>query len=304
MTPNQKSNAFNAISGSDSINRNDTSLKKIEQKIIGSVKIPITEAPFQASIRLKIYEKLGGFGYGHLCSGSVLSQRVIITAAQCSVDLSVSPPKKRLPKEYTIVLGGNSLYVKDNYTLQYNLIQIVPHGAFNLTSLSNDIALMLINGYIPWTWPTVRSVILNSQLLTENTTCTITGWATTEYGQVSDTLLTASVPIVGNDVCAKSYGNLSQSSLCAGNMSTGGVDTCQGDSGGPLMCNGVLAGIVSWGNQCGLKQYPGVYTNVLYYKNWIEYANRTLDYNYYSTGTIKSLSNFLLLNFLLLMACV
>ena len=50
----------------------------------------------------------------------------------------------------------------------------------------------------------------------------------------------------------------------------------QGDSGGPLTCpvegsdEHVLAGIVSWGMvPCGQAKYPGVYTNVGSYVDWI-----------------------------------
>ena len=47
----------------------------------------------------------------------------------------------------------------------------------------------------------------------------------------------------------------------------------QGDSGGPLVCEfnktWVQVGIVSWGIGCGRKGYPGIYTEVSYYRNWI-----------------------------------
>lgn len=47
----------------------------------------------------------------------------------------------------------------------------------------------------------------------------------------------------------------------------------QGDSGGPLVCDfnstWVQVGIVSWGIGCGRRGYPGVYTEVSFYKDWL-----------------------------------
>ncbi|CAF3603022.1 unnamed protein product, partial [Rotaria socialis] len=64
-----------------------------------------------------------------------------------------------------------------------------------------------------------------------------------------------------------------QKQVCAG-AHGGGRDTCQGDSGGPLMyeSNGqwFLNGIVSYGRECALAGYPGVYARVSYYLPWIK----------------------------------
>jgi len=57
----------------------------------------------------------------------------------------------------------------------------------------------------------------------------------------------------------------------------GGQDTCQGDSGGPLFYADtinsknkfILAGVTSYGYQCALPKFPGVYTRVSYYLDWI-----------------------------------
>ena len=62
--------------------------------------------------------------------------------------------------------------------------------------------------------------------------------------------------------------------ICAGYW-TGVTDTCVGDSGGPLVCideklQPHVAGIISWGKGCGRAHYPGVYTRVSYYLDWIK----------------------------------
>lgn len=59
------------------------------------------------------------------------------------------------------------------------------------------------------------------------------------------------------------------SMICAG-YPYGLHDACKGDSGGPLSHNGVLYGLVSFGKDCGLQCSPGVYTNIYYFRNWIQ----------------------------------
>ena len=67
--------------------------------------------------------------------------------------------------------------------------------------------------------------------------------------------------------------------VCADNPRN---DSCNDDTGGPLNCPIInqdsiraqyeICGIVSWGKGClkSKKEYPGVYTNVSKYLDWIK----------------------------------
>ncbi|VEN56308.1 unnamed protein product [Callosobruchus maculatus] len=87
---------------------------------------------------------------------------------------------------------------------------------------------------------------------------------------VSNVLREADLTIVNNEECQKKVEEpVTKRMICA----TGGKtrkDTCKFDSGGPLEHNGTLVGIVSWGRGCGIKNMPGVYTNIARLRNWIQ----------------------------------
>jgi trypsin len=42
-----------------------------------------------------------------------------------------------------------------------------------------------------------------------------------------------------------------------------------GDSGGPVTYNGWVIGATSWGQGCALPRYPGVYTDVAMFADWV-----------------------------------
>ncbi len=57
----------------------------------------------------------------------------------------------------------------------------------------------------------------------------------------------------------------------------GGKDSCWKDSGGGLVCDGILTGIVSFGEECAMRGYPGVYTEVSYYADWVADNGASVD---------------------------
>ena len=100
----------------------------------------------------------------------------------------------------------------------------------------------------------------------------VAGWGdTTENGRTSNNLMHVTIPFVSNTACRNSYGsNIRDTNICAG---VAGKDSCQGDSGGPGVYSNAgktsIVGVVSFGYGCARPGYPGAYTRVSSYIDWI-----------------------------------
>ncbi|XP_060663556.1 trypsin delta [Drosophila nasuta] len=273
---------------------------EISPKVVGGTPISIDSAPYQVSVRMTDRDRVS-FGSGHICGGVVISQRLVVTAAHCTYNSNKN--KYYTAGDYVLVMGTSYLTSTTNNTLQYYVQELIPHPSYNPNTLVNDIALMFINGYIPWTSASVKALPLNTVNLAAGVNCSVTGWGVTSSGSSvsSNALRVGYVPIVSYLQCAIGYGNVPRTQLCAGYM-TGGIDACQGDSGGPLMCNNALAGIVSYGYECALANYPGVYTNVSAYNAWIISTNNTLNYTVFKNGSGSLVAGIWLTLFSILLA--
>jgi secreted trypsin-like serine protease len=104
----------------------------------------------------------------------------------------------------------------------------------------------------------------------------VAGWGSLEEnGSISYTLQQIELTILSNknQFCVKQI-SYKITQFCAGYIQ-GGKDACQGDSGGPLMIYNRstrtwhIAGIISYGYGCARTDYPGVYTRVSMFVDWI-----------------------------------
>jgi len=85
------------------------------------------------------------------------------------------------------------------------------------------------------------------------------------------------VPMISPEVCGQEdwHGEYFNKSgmICAG-YAEGKKDSCVGDSGGPLTCRASkqwkLIGVVSAGDECALRNRPGIYTRVERFVDWIK----------------------------------
>ncbi|KAJ8676504.1 hypothetical protein QAD02_012291 [Eretmocerus hayati] len=228
-------------------------------RIIGGMPISIESAPWQVSL-----QALGS----HLCGGSLVSSRHVLTAAHC---LSYPAPflTARLASSKTrsggIIRPVTSTTKHPDYKLDSSGVP------------SNDIGIVKLGGEPIMTIstlgvPRIVDLIGQGEVSLAGEPAMVLGWGrTAESGPTSEILQAVNLPVVGKTECNWTYarfGGIREGQMCAGAL--GGEGDCQGDSGGPLLIGGKQVGIVSWGYGCARPGWPGVYTEVASYRIWID----------------------------------
>ncbi|XP_043482802.1 trypsin-1-like [Leptopilina heterotoma] len=181
----------------------------------------------------------------------------------------------------SVIAGSSNIKKLDKTSTIHKVIAVIRHNLYKGLKANNnigaDIAVIKVNP--PFTYSNVIQPIKlpkkGEALKTDS--ATVTGWGyTSPGGPGSDKLRAVSVPKVDLKKCQNIYSfgqmKLREGEICYGvNKRRDVRDKCQGDSGGALInSDKVEIGVVSWGVDCGTKGYPGVYTDVLYFRDWIK----------------------------------
>jgi hypothetical protein len=243
-----------------------------QARVIGGGPADIVQYPYQ--VRL-VVDFGGGTGQ---CGGSIRDATHVVTAAHCVTSdpdgaLPFLNPAPLAPGAVQVLYGATDTSAQRSAAVSGIT---VADGYLGGDSNFDAALLTLAEPLVGYGGPGVNRIAFAgagelAAAIAGGQQGVATGWGTTTNGgtAVSPQLRAVSLPLRPDDACNAVYGAAFSASLgvCAGGTGTAPADnpdTCQGDSGGPLaLYSGgqlKLAGVTSFGDQCGRPNTPGVYT--------------------------------------------
>ncbi|KAL6104473.1 prss56 [Pungitius sinensis] len=231
-------------------------------RIVGGSPAPLGSWPWLVNL-----QRHGGM----MCGGVLVDSSWVVTAAHCFAG-------SQSESYWTAVVGEFDITKTDPDEQVLKVNRIIPHPKFNPKTFNNDIALVELTSPVVLSNRVTPVCLPSGVEPPTGSPCLVAGWGSLyEDGPSADVVMEAKVPLLPQSTCKNTLGKelVTNTMLCAGYL-TGGIDSCQGDSGGPLIYQDRISGrfqlhgITSWGDGCGEKGKPGVYTRVSAFSDWIQ----------------------------------
>ncbi|KAK4878214.1 hypothetical protein RN001_010720 [Aquatica leii] len=184
----------------------------------------------------------------HICSGCILNENMILTAAHCV--------NRKKAKSLQVRAGSNHTKTGG---IVVNVTRVLQHPRFYPYSLNYDVCILQLVASL--TIKIKINLLLIDEVVPVGAEAEATGWGKTSVkGDVAFHLQKVKIKRIADRKCNLSYlGRITAAMFC---FFEDMKDSCHGDSGGPLVYDNKLIGILSWGHGCALPQYPGVYVNL------------------------------------------
>ncbi|CAK6433127.1 unnamed protein product [Pipistrellus nathusii] len=227
-------------------------------RIVGGSQVEEGEWPWQASLQLD------GI---HRCGATLINGSWLVSAAHCF----------RMFKDPTGWTASFGVTLSPS-KMKKGIRRIIVHEKYKYPAHDYDISVAELSSPIPYTNAVHRVCLPDASYeFHPGVEMYVTGFGALQNdGNSQNHLRQVQVNLIDTKTCNKpeAYNNtITPRMLCAGSLE-GKKDACQGDSGGPLVSADArdiwyLAGIVSWGDECGQPNKPGVYTRVTAFRDWI-----------------------------------
>lgn len=242
-----------------------------DERIVGGSTTTADSHPWQAALVVDDLKFTGNDFQRFFCGGSLITPRIVLTAAHCIVGTDPDPADSTNldPDDVDVIVGRTTLSAAGG-TEHETISGVYFSSGYNPANKRGDFGYIVLG--TASTQARIDIVDRNDLASwTPGAPTRVSGYGnTSQGGTLSDTLKVATVPIIPDPTCGGpvAYGAsfFSDVMICAGVLS-GGTDSCQGDSGGPLQTAAGppatrLVGIVSFGAGCAQANKPGVYTRV------------------------------------------
>ena len=256
-----------AVSMVASLSAHSFASNQVEARIVGGSDVSISDSPWQVALMTEWDLQF--------CGGSIVGDRWILTAAHCYT------------RQSSYIRAGVT-NKNSNLGQDIDVLRQIPYPGYDALDLDNDVMLLELAERLDLSGPNAKAIRIMtpeaalSGLQDPGVMAVITGWGSiAEGGSGVAVLQRGVVPIVSDQEASAAYEPLFgpgivTSSMTAAGYSEGGIDVCQGDSGGPLAVPDPttelgfrLAGITSWGLGCARPNFPGIYTRVSVFHDWI-----------------------------------
>ncbi|MFG3282406.1 serine protease [Streptomyces sp. NPDC048111] len=233
-----------------------------EEIVIGGHAVKISDSPWVVALSSR--DRFGGTRAGQFCGGVVIAPTTVLTAAHC-LRSDVLGTDVAHARDLVVIAGRTDLVSNEGQEIPVSAAWTNP--GYDPKTNAGDLAELTLARPLPASYA-IPVAGAGDAGYADGAQATVYGWGDTSGGGSYPTALRAApVTVLSDQACVRAYPPnsdgpyLAATMLCAGDP-RGGHDACQGDSGGPLVFQGRLIGLVSWGNGCGQRAYPGVYSRV------------------------------------------
>lgn len=256
-------------SSSTQLPRRRRALKAASGRIAYGQQVPDGEFPFVVYIDAN----------GAICTGSVISPRVILTGGHC---IFRQETYTFVDKTKSHVYLGSSQRASQFHAGAIKKFFVPEKYDPDLSSCYGDVGLIELAEPIP---SSIKPVALANDAteMPADTTLTVVGWGRMENGMLPSNLMSTTGSVMPTAECKRVHEalfdyELSDDHFCVGVPQDTMQTTCGGDSGGPYLITNpgeedpVQVGGTSFGpsGDCGAKMVIDVPFKVSYWRSWID----------------------------------